>query len=216
MISALSIQLSGRDFGRLLDDDVTLGYIFLKFVNKSIPKEQAVDISEILNAVDLDSFKIEKRWEGSITLDDSTVGVKGLSTGEGGIRKEEEKDLLSEIIQVLNDTYGANLTEENKAHLQHVDRRIEANEELIQSFAGNNTEEGRRFIFTKIMEQIFLSYVNDNFDFYKAVTQGEQKNFVTEALYENFRTKWRKGQIPVSDRSYKLDDPPGSIGIAAE
>ena len=59
--------------------------------------------------------------------------------------------------------------------------------QLIESFQGNNTEENKKYVFDKIMQNIFLSYVNDNFDFYKAVSQGDQKNFVTDILYQNFK-----------------------------
>lgn len=202
--------------GQIMDfKDVSLEklYIFLKFVNKALPKEEADDISDILNAVDLDSFKIEKRFEGSIKLEDIDGGVEGLKPDGGRMPKQEEKDLLSEIIQVLNETYGAELTEEHKVHLEQVEKRIEKSDELKEAFQGNNTEEGKKYVFDKIMKDIFLSYVNDNLDFYKAVSQGDQKNYVTEVLFNNFKKKWDRGEIPINPKLYKEG---GDMGMAAE
>ena len=63
------------------------------------------------------------------------------------------------------------------------------------------------------MQDIFLSYVNDNFDFYKAVSSGDQKNFVSDTLYQNFKKKWEKGEVPIDPNLYDLG---GEMDIAAE
>ncbi len=204
--------------GQIMDfQDLSLEklYIFLKFVNKALPKEdEGDDISDILNAVDLDSFKIEKRFEGSIQLEDIDGGVEGLKPDGGRTPKEEENDLLSEIIEVLNETYGADLGEEHKVHLAQVEKRLENSDELHESFKGNNTEENKKYVFDKIMQNIFLSYVNDNFDFYKAVSSGDQKYFVTDILYQNFKKKWDKGDIPINLNLY--DREGGDLDMVAE
>lgn len=106
-----------------------------------------------------------------------------------------EKAFLSEIIEVLNETYGQDLTDEHKVHFEHVVKRGEQNEEIKQAFQNDNSEANRKFIVEKVIDQIFLSYVNDNFDFYKAVTQGQQKEFVMEVLYEAFKDRFGRGKV---------------------
>ena len=64
------------------------------------------------------------------------------------------------------------------------------------------------------MQNIFLSYVNDNFDFYKAVSQGDQKNLVTDTLYQNLKKKWDKVDIPINLKLY--DRKGGDLDMVAE
>lgn len=85
------------------------------------------------------------------------------------------------------------MTDEHKIHMQNVAKRLEQNEAIQQSFEGDNSESNRKFIFQKVLDEIFLSYVNDNFDFYKKITQGKQKDFIGEVLYQNFKERYGKG-----------------------
>ena len=56
----------------------------------------------------------------------------------------------------------------------------------------DNSESNRKFVFQKVLSKIFLSYVNDNFDFYKKITQGKQKDVVKEMMYQNFKERFGK------------------------
>ncbi len=170
-------------------------FIFLKYLNKKLPRRKQEDISDILNAVDLDSFRVAKTWEGGIKLEAVDGVMEPLSTEEGGSGREEQTDMLSEIIKVLNDTYGINLTDEHKLHIQNVAKRLEQNEAVHQSFAGDNSESNRKYIFEKALDDIFLSYVNDHFEFYKKITQGKQKDVVKELLYRDFKERFGRGEV---------------------
>lgn len=170
-------------------------FIFLKFLNKKLPRRRQEDIQDILNAVDLDSFRVAKTWEGVIQLETANGVMEPLSTGEAAGWREEETDLLSEIIKVLNETYGVDLTDEHKLHIRNVEKRLEQHEEIHQSFAGDNSESNRKYIFEKALDEIFLSYVNDHFEFYKRITQGKQKEVVKEVLYQNFKRRFERGEI---------------------
>jgi len=170
-------------------------FIFLKYLNKKLPRRKQENINDILNAVDLDSFRVAKTWEGDIQLEAKDGVMEPLSTGEGGMAREDEKDMLSEIIKVLNDTYGVDLTDEHKLHIQNVAKRLEQHQGVHESFVGDNSESNRKFIFEKALDDIFLSYVNDHFDFYKKITQGKQKDVVKEILYRDFKERFGRGEV---------------------
>ena len=175
------------------DIDLEKLYIFIKYVNKKLPKREQEDVSDILDAVDLDSFRIAETWKGNIGLATEDGGLEGLTVSEGKTPYVPEKDLLSEIIKVLNETYGIDMTDEHKIHMKNVAKRLEENEAIQESFEGDNSESNRKFIFQKVLDEIFLSYVNDNFDFYKKITQGKQKDFIGEVLYQNFKQRYEQG-----------------------
>jgi len=177
------------------DIDLEKLYIFIKYVNKKLPKRQQEDVSYILDAVDLDSFRIAQTWKGNISLETEDGGLEGLTVGEGKTAYVPEQDMLSEIIKTLNENYGQNLTDEHKVHLKNIVRRLEDNEAVKASLTGDNSESNRKFVFENILNEIFLGYVNDNFDFYKSVTQGKQKDFITDALYQRIKERFERGDF---------------------
>jgi type I restriction enzyme, R subunit len=170
-------------------------FIFLKYLNKKLPRRHQTDFGDILSAVDLDSFRVAKTWEGRLELQAADGVMEPLSTGEAAGRGEEEMDWLSEVIKVLNDAYGMYLTDEHKIHLRNAEKRLEQHEDIHLAFAGDNSESNRKFIFEKALDEIMLSYVNDHFEFYKHITQGRQKDAVKEILYQNLKRRIERGEI---------------------
>ena len=75
------------------------------------------------------------------------------STSKG--LKEEEEELLSEIIGTLNKSFGTEVTEDDKIKLSIVEEKLKINPELRLFFNGDNTERGRRHIFNRI----FLDFI---------------------------------------------------------
>ena len=80
-------------------------YIFLRFLNKKLPKRPKDKLTDVFSYVDLEYFRIEKKYTSKIFLESKDGELQTMST-EVGIVKEEPKDLLSHIIQVLNESYG--------------------------------------------------------------------------------------------------------------
>ncbi|MBN2231106.1 MAG: type I restriction endonuclease subunit R, partial [Candidatus Thorarchaeota archaeon] len=89
-------------------------YVFGRYLNRKLPKRIRKLPNEIRDAIDLESFRIQKTFdEIQVTLqkdDGHTIGIIDGTRHAG----EEEKDLLSNIIKSLNEAYGLNLSEENK------------------------------------------------------------------------------------------------------
>ena len=93
---------------------------------------------ETQDSVDLDSFRIQKTFEGKLKLQKEDGVVSG--PGDDGSRPvEEEKDILSNIIKTLNDLYGVNLTEEDKVDIERLLRKLYADEELKAAMTADNT-----------------------------------------------------------------------------
>lgn len=163
-------------------------HVFLKYLNKKLPKRsRGEDVTEILNSVNLDSFRIQKVFEGSIKLYD---GDGELDTVEDGGSKgivEEEKDLLSEIIKKVNDVYGVGLSEEDKIDLHNVRKRLRENVELHKVMVGDNIETNKKDKFNEVMMDVFLKYVNTKFEFYKKLEDPKIKGYVEQKLYEDYK-----------------------------
>jgi type I restriction enzyme R subunit len=81
--------------------------IFLNFLVSKLPAPQEEDLSKgVLDAIDMDSYRVEKRAVQKILLADDNADIDPPSTSAGGYRPEPELGLLSSIIRAFNDLFG--------------------------------------------------------------------------------------------------------------
>ena len=81
--------------------------IFLNFLIPKLPSPVEDDLSKgILETIDMDSYRVEKRTMQNVILEDEDGEIDPVQTGEGGGRGEIETDRLSAIIEEFNDLFG--------------------------------------------------------------------------------------------------------------
>ena len=81
--------------------------IFLNFLISRFPAPDDEDLSRgILDAIDMDSYRVEKRAVQKILLPDEDAEIEPVPTSGGGQRPEPELDRLSNILQAFNDLFG--------------------------------------------------------------------------------------------------------------
>lgn len=81
--------------------------IFLNMLIPKLPSPQEDDFSQgILEAIDLDSYRIEKRETISLILPDEDAEVEPVPTSTAKGKQEPEMDLLSAILSNFNDMFG--------------------------------------------------------------------------------------------------------------
>ncbi len=81
--------------------------IFLNFLVPKLPTPVEPDLSKgILEAIDMESYRVEKKAMQKIMLPDEDGAVEPVPQAEGGHRAESELDRLSNIIKVFNDHFG--------------------------------------------------------------------------------------------------------------
>ena len=81
--------------------------IFLNFLVAKLPAPIEDDLSKgILDAIDMDSYRVEKLAMEQIRLPDIDGEVDPVPTAGGGRKTEPEYDRLSSIVQQFNDMFG--------------------------------------------------------------------------------------------------------------
>ena len=81
--------------------------IFLTFLVPKLPAPVEDDLSKgILEAIDMDSYRVEKQAVQDIQLPDEDAEIGPVPTEGGGQRPEPEMDLLSNIVEEFNDQFG--------------------------------------------------------------------------------------------------------------
>ena len=81
--------------------------IFLTFLVPKLPAPVEDDLSKgILEAIDMDSYRVEKQAVQDIQLPDEDAEIGPVPTEGGGQKPEPEMDRLSNIVREFNDRFG--------------------------------------------------------------------------------------------------------------
>jgi len=81
--------------------------IFLNFLVPKLPAPKEEDLSKgILEAIDMDSYRVEKQSAMSILLSNGGEEIMPVPTSGGGSKSEPELELLSNIIKAFNEQFG--------------------------------------------------------------------------------------------------------------
>ena len=163
-------------------------YIFLRHLVKKLPRPPGDDIRDVTSFIDLDYFRIEKKHETKIELAEEDGELDPMGADPIGLPPEEVKELLSDIIRVINDSYGTNLTEEDKVRLEEIQRLIQENEEFRKVYEGDNTETGRRHVFDRVFEEVKLGLVERDLDFYNKISNPTTSRYLKDRLYQSYST----------------------------
>ena len=162
-------------------------YVFSRSLNKKLPKREYEDVSDVLASVDLDSFRVQKIHDNlQLPLEAGDSEVPGIDGNVSKLR-EPETDLLSKIIQTLNDAYQIDFTEEDKVDIETIRRKVHADESLQQVIQGDNTESNKRYKFDQVLDEILLDFVNSKVELYTKLKKPEVNDNMKRLLYQDYR-----------------------------
>lgn len=123
--------------------------------------DENVDVSEL----ELTHYRLTKRAEHVLKLNENT-GEYGLKPGSDvgtGKPHDPEKKRLSEIIDALNDLFGAEISDDDQLHFANgVAARISRDEEVMAQVNGHSSEQVMHGVFPKRIEDIVLDAMTDN------------------------------------------------------
>jgi type I restriction enzyme R subunit len=118
---------------------------------KKLPASKNVLPTEVLEEIDLESYKLQHQFTTDLVLQSSNTAMQGMTPGSDGKKEDEEIEWLTKIIKVLNETYGLDLKEEDKVEFEKMRKNIYANNDLMSFF---NTQNSKDNIQDKFNEEI--------------------------------------------------------------
>lgn len=141
-------------------------FVFLTYLNKKLPKRDSERIS-ITDSVDLDSFRIQKIGESKLELEDKKGELDPISSEGGKGKNEEEKELLSEIIEKINTIFGSELKDDDRVTVKRMSSEIWDNEEVVKVMRGDNSEDVKMDFFRNKVKDLVIDIYSEKFDLYK-------------------------------------------------
>lgn len=159
-------------------------YIFLKFLIKKLPRRKNILPYEVLEAIDMETYKIEKKGEVNVLLENEEGLIDPMSGGGGKGTTEDEKDMLSKIIKEINERYGTNFTDTDRVILNDLTRRLYKSE-VLKGSVQNNSKDSAKLKFDELFQNELVDMLDSHFNLYQKLDQSpELKKFVQERIFE--------------------------------
>ena len=175
-----------------VDADLEKLYVFSRLLLRKLPVSWERLPVEIQQNIDIESYRIKQTSNGKITLPRGTTEIEPIGPKEIYTLGQEELEPLSQIIQMLNEHFGTDFTEDDKLCIREIEQRLAGNEALEASVRVNPPENAR-LTFDHVVNDLLQDMIDGHFKFYKQVNDDPEfaKNFL-DWLFERYLGRSKK------------------------
>ena len=151
--------------------------IFLNFLVPKLPAPVEEDLSKgILEAVDMDSYRVEKQASMRIILTDADAEIEPVPTLGGGGKPEPELDRLSNIIKVFNEQFGnipwTDADRVRKIIIEEIPARVAA-DTAYQNACKYSDKQNARIEHDKALLRVMTALLKDDTELFKQFSDNE-------------------------------------------
>jgi type I restriction enzyme R subunit len=162
--------------------------IFLNFLIPKLPAPVEDDLSKgILEAIDMDSYRVEKQAAMKIALSDEDAEIGPVPTSAGGHKPEPELDRLSNILKVFNDQFGnIQWTDTDRVHkliTEEIPARVAA-DTAYQNARRNSDKQNARIEHDKALARVMTAVLKDDTELFKQFSDNESfRRWLTDTVF---------------------------------
>ena len=161
--------------------------IFLTFLVPKLPAPEEEDLSKgILEAIDMDSYRVEKQATVKLQLPDEDAEVEPTPTGAGG-RPEPEEDLLSNIIRNFNERFGGIEWTDDDRITKLITKDIPASVAADTSYQNarlNSDRQNARIECDNALSHVITSLLRDDTELFKQFMDNDSfRNWLQETVF---------------------------------
>ncbi|MCB9361891.1 type I restriction endonuclease subunit R [Candidatus Woesearchaeota archaeon] len=183
-------------------------FIFHKYLLKKLPTINDPLPFNVLEDVDMDSYKIATKGKRGIQLV-AEGELKPISATVGEFHQEHMQK-LSLIIKELNDAFGTDFTEDDRVFLTRVKDNLSENKDLMNKFE-HNSRQNVKAVFDGYFEEEMTKLLNSNLKFYKRIVDNDKlrkrlKSSLFELVYEDFsksKINYKKDNLSIDHKKKK-------------
>jgi type I restriction enzyme R subunit len=160
--------------------------IFLDLLTPKLPAPKEEDLSKgILEAIDMDSYRVEKKAAMKIALADVDAEIEPVPTDAHGHKREPELDRLSNILKQFNDHFGTLFTDADRvAQRIRDDIAPKVAADAAYRNAKENTPHTARMAHDQALGRVMQHLLKDDTQVYKQFVENESfKRFVGDMVY---------------------------------
>ena len=160
--------------------------IFLNLLTPKLPAPRDEDLAKgILEAIDMDSYRVETKAAMKIALADENAEIDPVPTEAGGRRSEPELDRLSNILKMFNEQFGALFTDADRvAKRIRDDIAPKVAADAAYQNAKENTPHTARMAHDQALAKVMQHLLKDDTQVYKQFVENDSfKRFVGDMVY---------------------------------
>jgi type I restriction enzyme R subunit len=162
--------------------------IFLTFLVPKLPAPVEEDLTKgILEAIDMDSYRAEKRTAVKVQLPDADAEIAPVPTTGGGHKPEPELDRLSNILKTFNDQFG-NIpwTDADRVHkliTEDIPSRVAA-DTAYQNAKKNSDKQNARIEHDKALARVMTAVLKDDTELFKQFMDNDSfRRWLTDTVF---------------------------------
>lgn len=150
------------------------------------PKEE--DLSKgILEAIDMDSYRVEKQAVQRIQLPDADAEIGPVPTSGGGHKPEPELDRLSNILKTFNDLFGdISWTDADRVYrriTEEIPAQVSA-DTAYQNARKRRDKQNARIEHDKALARVITAGLTDDTELFKQFSDNESfRRWLTETVF---------------------------------
>jgi type I restriction enzyme R subunit len=192
------------------DPDLEMFYSYGRFLLPHLPLGRDTTIVKVGDEVALQYYRLERVSSGAILMKEGETQYVKSPTDVGTGKSKDEKAPLSEIIEVLNERFGTQFTEEDRLFFQQIKEKACKSEQVIQTALANSLDKFELGV-RKLIEDLMIERMGEND---KIVTrymadrdfQGSAFPILAKEIFETVRQSEAdsKGTPPVSKRYLRM------------
>jgi type I restriction enzyme R subunit len=162
--------------------------IFLTFLVPKLPAPIEEDLSKgILEAIDMDSYRVEKKAAVKIQLPDADAEIEPVPTSGGGHKPEPELDRLSNILKTFNDQFGniawSDADRVHKLITEEIPSRVAA-DKAYRNARRNSDRQNARIEHDKALARVMTAVLKDDTELFKQFMDNESfKRWLTDTVF---------------------------------
>ena len=172
--------------------------IFLSFLTPKLPAPAEEDLAKgILDTIDMDSYRLEKRAVQQIMLADQNAEIEPVPTSGGGRSPEPAMERLSNIVETFNTLFGNIEWDDGDRVLELITNTIPAKVAADPAFRNarqNSDEANARIEHDAVLGRIVTTMMKDNAMLFKQFMDNEEfKRWMTDRV---FKRACEQGRAP--------------------
>jgi type I restriction enzyme, R subunit len=162
--------------------------IFLNFLVPKLPAPREEDLSKgILEAIDMDSYRVEKQAAQRVQLSDQDAEIDPVPTDGGGRKAEPELDRLSNIIKSFNDLFGninwADSDRIRRLIATEIPEKVAANA-AYRNAKQNSDKQNARIEHDKALTGVIIGLMKDDTELFKQFSDNpEFKRWLADTIF---------------------------------
>jgi len=163
--------------------------IFLNFLVPKLPAPKEEDLSKgVLEAIDMDSYRVEAEAALKMAMDDADATVEPVPPGGGGGKVMPDIDKLSNIVKTFNDLFGdIEWKDEDKIRkviTEEIPARV-AQDKAYQNAQANSDKQNAKLEHDKALNRVVLELLADHTELFKQYSDNPNfKRWLTDMVFD--------------------------------